>query len=74
MQSFEILEMKDIQFISFKHTTSDNKVATLYLNNMNNVKNRFETLHSTNVFDQAEYEGETSTIRKVLMNVKYNKA
>ena len=51
MQSFEILEIKDIKFISFKHTMSDDKVGVLHLNNMNNIKVRFETLYNTNVFD-----------------------
>jgi len=53
---------------------SDDKVGALHLNNMINVKVRFKTLYNTNVSDQAEYEGEISTIREILMIMKYKKA
>ena len=74
MQSFEIPEMKDIKYISFKHTTSDDKVGVLHLKNINNMKVRFKTLYNTNVFDLVEFQGKTSTIREALIEVKYNKA
>ena len=66
--------MNDIKYISFKHTTSDDKVGVLYLNNMNNTKVRFETLYNINVFDQVEFQGKTSIIRYALIELKYNKS
>ena len=74
MQSFEIPEMKDIKYISFKYTTLDDKVGVLHFNNMNNVKVRFKILYNTNVFDLVEFQGKTSTTREVLMEIKHNKA
>ena len=74
MQSFEIPEMKDIKYISFKNTILDDKVGALHLNNMNNGKVRFEILHNTNIFKELTYEEKISMIRDILLSIKCNKA
>ena len=66
--------MKDIKYISFKNTTLNNKVGALHLNNMNNIKVRFESLHNMNVFEEVTYEEKIGTIRDILLSIKYNKA
>ena len=47
----EIPGMEDVKYISFKHTSLNDKVGALHLNNMTNVKIRFETLHNINVLE-----------------------
>ena len=65
MQSFEIPEMKDIKYISFKNTTSDDKVRVLHLNKIYNGKVRFETL--------CTYLNKTESRRsKVVVNKLWN--
>jgi len=52
----EISGMEDVKYISFKHTSSNNKVGSLHLSNITNVKARFETLYNTNILEQAFFE------------------
>jgi len=44
LKELEIPGMEDIKYISFKNTSSNDKVGALYLNNMTNVKVRFKIL------------------------------
>jgi len=65
--------MEDIKCILFKNTPSNDKVGALYLNNMINIKVRFETLKNTNVLEVAEYEGKKGSLREILLRIKHNK-
>ena len=65
--------MEDIKCILFKNTPSNDKVGALYLNNMINIKVRFETLKNTNVLEVAEYEGKKGSLREILLGIKHNK-
>ena len=44
LQNFKILGIENIKYVSFKNTILNNKVGALHLNNINNVKVRFETI------------------------------
>ena len=70
----EISGMEDVKYISFKHTSSNDKVGTLYLNNMTNVKVRFETLHNINILEQASFKEKTGSLQEILLSIQYNKA
>ena len=73
LQELEILRIEDIKYISFKNTSSNNKVRALYLNNITNIKVRFKTLKNTNVLEVTEYEGKKGSLREILLRIKYNK-
>ena len=45
--------MEDIKFISFKNTTIEDKVGVLYLNEINNILVRFESLLEVNMKEEA---------------------
>ena len=53
-----------------KNASSDMKLAGLYINNVNNVEVRFETIENVNIFDSVEYKGKEGTIRDLLLSVK----
>ena len=58
LQTKEIANMEDIKFISFKNTTTKDKVSALHINEINNVPVRFESLLEVNAKEEAIYEGE----------------
>ena len=60
------------KYISFKYTSSNNKVSALYLNNMINIKVRFETLHNINVLEQASFKEKIGSLREILLSIQYN--
>ena len=66
--------MDDVKYISFKDTSLKDKIASLYINNMNNILVRFESLIGINVKDQAQYNGESNNVRNLLLKVTYNNA
>ena len=69
-----IVNIDDIKYILFKDTLSNEKVACFYINNMNDILIRFESLIGINVKDKAHYKGKSNNVRTLLLNVKYNNA
>ena len=45
--------MDDVKYISFKDTLPKDKIASLHINNMNDIPVRFESLIGINAKDQA---------------------
>ena len=64
--------MEDIKYISFKDTSSNEKVVSLHINNMNDIPVQFKSLIGINVQDEANFKGENNNVRNLLLNVKYN--
>ena len=66
--------MEDIKYISFRNTTLNDKIGSLHLNNMTNIKVRFEILKNTNILENARYEDKQGSLREILLEIKHNKA
>ena len=74
LQQLQIENMNYIKYISFKDTSSNKKIASLHINNMNNIPVRFESLIEINVKDEAYYNGKSDNVRNLLLKIKYNNA
>ena len=68
-----LANIDDIKYISFKDMPNE-KIASLHINNMNDILVRFESLIRINIQDKANYNGENNNIRNLLLKVKYNNA
>ena len=58
--------------ISFKDTTADDRLGTLYLNELNNIKSCFETLNGINTDDLVMMNDEQAELQDFLLQVKAN--
>ena len=66
--------MEDIKYILFKDTSSNEKVVSLHINNMNDIPVRFKSFIGINIQDKANHNGNNDNIRNLLLKVKYNNA
>ena len=64
--------MDNIKYISFKYSTSNNKVGSLYLNNISNIKVCFETIKQVNVLEKAISSDQEGRVREILLSIKHN--
>ena len=64
--------MNNVKYISFKDTSSNEKIASLYINNMNDIPVRFKSLIGINIKDKVYYNGKSDNIRNLLLEIKYN--
>jgi hypothetical protein len=58
LKSFKLGDGTHRRYMSFRGTAADDRLRTLYLNELNNVEVRFETLNSVNTNDLAMYNEE----------------
>ena len=64
--------MNDIKYISFKDISLNKKIASLHINNMNDIQVRFDSLIEINVQDKVNYNRDNDNVRNLLLKVKYN--
>ena len=65
--------LKGIKYILFKYSTSDTHFGSLYINEMNNVKTRFESLFDAKVRDRVKMDGKIGLLRDIILEIKVNK-
>ena len=63
---------KNFRYISFKESSPKNHIYTLYINEINNVETRFESLLNMKVFDHVKYKGEIESLRGIMISIKVN--
>ena len=59
--------------MSFRDTSADNQLGTLHLNELNNVKVRFETLNGVNINNLAMFNDKQAGLKDILLEIKVNK-
>ena len=65
-------EFKRFQHVSYKLTSSKQRLASMHANEMNNEKARFETLYETQVEDKVFVENEKIALADVILSAKHN--
>ena len=63
LQEIDIRNMDDIKYISLKHTSSEDKVESLHINNMNDRNIRFESLLEANAKEEVVFQKERDNLR-----------
>ena len=63
LQEIDIGNMDDIKYISLKHTSSEDKVESLHINNMNDRNIRFESLLEANAKEEVVFQKERDNLR-----------
>ena len=58
--------------MTFRDTVPDNKLGYLYLNEINNIDRRFETLNNVNTNDNSIMKEEQTKLRDYLLSIKVN--
>ena len=72
MKSFKLGDRIHRRYISFHDTTVDDRLRILHLNELNNIKARFETLNGVNTNDLAIYNEEQAELQDILLIIKVN--
>ena len=72
--SFNIGDSSQIKCMSFKYSNANIRLTSLHMNNMCNVKVRYEYFVDTNIEDKVYCNGKDGCLRDILLGVKYNKA
>ena len=69
-----IAKFSRYKYISYKNTTLDTRLASMYTNEMKNIKARYETIFNTSLKDMVLVEENTSyrKLEKHLMMLKHN--
>ena len=57
--------------MSFKHTSLDIKLGTLYLNNISNIVAKYEVLYDINIDDEVSNRVQSNLVRDLLLNASY---
>ena len=70
LQNIEVGNGKFYKHISLCNTTSDIKVASLYINNINNVEVKYEYIKNADINDIVELNGKKGTIRDIILDIK----
>ena len=63
-------ERTHIKYVSFKNNNSHERVSGVKLNQMINIKLKYEWLEDVSLLDQARFQGKNMTISQVLMNAR----
>jgi len=53
---------KGTKYISFKNSTSDARLSTLYINEMNNIETRFQSLFNAKIEDRIKMNGNIGSL------------
>ena len=63
-------EFKKFQYLSYKYSTSTQKMAAMNSNELLNVKARFKILYNTKLEDKVYKDGKETILEKLIMSQK----
>ena len=62
------------KYISFKESTSNQRLGALHINEMNNVETQFELFENAKVMDRIIYHEKIGALYDMLLSIKVNRA
>ena len=73
MQIFEVGNRDHFKYISFCHTSSDIKICSLYINEVNNVEVWYELLYEADIMEKVVYQEREGTLRDTILEIEYKR-
>ena len=70
----QISDKTNFLYISFRYALSDTKLVSIHINNINNVKVRFEIINKIDILDKARCNGTERIVRDLLLSIKHREA
>ena len=71
-KSLENTKLERYSYISFKRTSSNDRLVAMYSNEMINTKLRYKILYKAKLNDMVIKEGKKVKLEELLLNVKVN--
>ena len=70
IQEIELGNENYTKYIPFHHILSEDKLASLYINNYKNIEVKFEIISQANIYEEASYNRKVRTIQDLLLDAK----
>ena len=71
IQTVELGNRKFFQYISFQNSDEQAKLGSLHINDINNVKIRYEFITQTDIEDKVILNRKVGLLRDIILSVKY---
>jgi len=66
------MDIPTFQYLSFKYSSSEERLGAMHANEVINVKARFETLYNVNLEQDMKYQEKTKMLGQVLKEANHN--
>ena len=71
MQQIQVGNSNNYQYISFRNSILDIRLAGLHISNINNVNVWYELLYEVDINERVNYQGKNEILRDTILSMQY---